>query len=559
MKMRTGRLRCVCASLLAAILCAAGFGTSTAYAFDNSVREGTVAIVFFIENARWYYTWDGVNFQSGSKIGNLEYSSGSGFFIGESGENPKYIVTNEHLIDEYMNANEGEQVMIPYSAQYDQNGNPYVSCIGSTSCELRVYYSQNDYDIAYVDSAGDREKVDLAVLKLRNPTAKRRALTIMEPTEDMVGDKVYTVGYPGNADNDLTGASKYGIEDSSVHSGSIVRFVANSGKGVERISIDATVQHGNSGGPLVTEDGYVIGVNTNVISTSPYENQIETDYYAISATELTRFLDKNNVPYETADPQAADADGQPEEDGFGQTAFGQTAGSAAEDDADGGDGAEPETEETAEETSEEKPEAAEGEDEPEDEPAAEFNSQLLDESVPAVSGSVQTDAGDSDSDMTLILIVAGAVVLAVVAGAAVLVKRSGGKGAKASAQTPPQGEGRTVAAGTPAASRGPVARSVLSQHSGLKVPVGGTPVMVGRDRGQCAIVYEEGTPGVSRRHCTISFDLSAQAFVVTDIGSTYGTFLMNGQRLQPNVPCSLRIGDSFYVGDRANVIRLELG
>lgn len=529
MKMRTGRLRCVCASLLAAILCAAGFGTSTAYAFDNSVREGTVAIVFFIENARWYYTWDGVNFQSGSKIGNLEYSSGSGFFIGESGENPKYIVTNEHLIDEYMNANEGEQVMIPYSAQYDQNGNPYVSCIGSTSCELRVYYSQNDYDIAYVDSAGDREKVDLAVLKLRNPTAKRRALTIMEPTEDMVGDKVYTVGYPGNADNDLTGASKYGIEDSSVHSGSIVRFVANSGKGVERISIDATVQHGNSGGPLVTEDGYVIGVNTNVISTSPYENQIETDYYAISATELTRFLDKNNVPYETADPQAADADGQPE------------------------------TEETVEETSEEKPEAEEVEDEPEDEPAAEFNSQLLEESVPAASGSVQTDAGDSDSGMTLILIVAGAVVLAVVAGAAVLVKKSGGKGAKAPAQTPPQKEGRTVAAGMPAASRGPVARSVLSQHSGLKVPVGGTPVMVGRDRAQCAIVYEEGTPGVSRRHCTISFDLTAQAFVVMDIGSTYGTFLMNGQRLQPNVPCNLRIGDSFYVGDRANVIRLELG
>ncbi len=539
--MKTRRLRCVCAALAAALVCAPGVGADTAYAFDNSVREGTVAIVFYIQDANWYNTWDGVNFQRGSKIGDLEYSSGSGFFIGEAGENPKYIVTNEHLIDEYMNANEGEQVLIPYGIKYDRDGVPYVSCIGGTSCELRVYYSQNDYDIAYVDSAGDMEKVDLAVLKLRNPTTKRRALTIMEPTEDMVGDKVYTVGYPGNADNDLTGASKYGIEDASVHSGSIVRFVANSGKGVERISIDATVQHGNSGGPLVTEDGYVIGVNTNVISTSPYQDQIETDYYAISATELTRFLDKNNVPYEAADSGSA-------EDSVDAVTGG---GENTQD-----ENAEADTAET--DTADEQPENQEDMGGDDSEPTEEYNSYLLGDSAQAVSGSVQTEEKDSDSSMTMVLIAAGAIVLIVIVGAVVFVKRSGRK--------TPQSVGRTTAAAggvgatvAGASSRGPVARSVLPQHSGLRVPINASPVMVGRDRSQCAIAYEEGTPGVSRRHCTISYDLSAQTFIVMDIGSTYGTFLMNGQRLQPNVPCSLRVGDSFYVGDRANVIRLELG
>ena len=34
---------------------------------------------------------------------------------------------------------------------------------------------------------------------------------------------------------------------------------------------------------------------------------------------------------------------------------------------------------------------------------------------------------------------------------------------------------------------------------------------------------------------------------------------MNGQRLTPNVPYRLRAGDSFYVGDPANVLRVELG
>lgn len=69
-------------------------------------------------------------------------------------------------------------------------------------------------------------------------------------------------------------------------------------KGVERLAIDATIQHGNSGGPLVDEDGNVLGVNTNGILN---RGDMEIDYYAISSNEVIRFLDKNNIPYEMAD------------------------------------------------------------------------------------------------------------------------------------------------------------------------------------------------------------------------------------------------------------------
>ena len=277
-------------------------GITTAYAFDNSVREGTVAVVFYLNDAEIYTTTDGENFKFVKSLGDVEYGGGSGFFVGKSGENPQYLVTNCHVIDDYVRMGEGGALAIFLGFDMDDYGYICAVYVAASSCELRVYYSQNDYDVAYVDCYGDSDKVDLAVLRLRNPTAKRRALKLMIPTEDMVGDTVYTVGFPGNADNYFTGASQYGVEDATVHKGSINKFVTSSGVGVERIAIDATVQHGNSGGPLVTEEGYVIGVNTNVYSTSPYEDQIEADYYAINTSELVRFLDKNNIPYVLVEP-----------------------------------------------------------------------------------------------------------------------------------------------------------------------------------------------------------------------------------------------------------------
>ena len=73
------------------------------------------------------------------------------------------------------------------------------------------------------------------------------------------------------------------------------------------------------------------------------------------------------------------------------------------------------------------------------------------------------------------------------------------------------------------------------------------------------MVYVEGTAGVSGRHCSVAYDGTAGEFIVTDLQSTYGTFLMNGQKLNANVPCRIKPGDGFYVGDRANAIRVELG
>lgn len=106
--------------------------------------------------------------------------------------------------------------------------------------------------------------------------------------------------------------------------------------------------------------------------------------------------------------------------------------------------------------------------------------------------------------------------------------------------------------------RKPALCSLASQHRGMKVMLEGKQILIGRNTASCRIVFQQGTPGVSNVHCSVSWDAERGKFILTDMKSSYGTFLMNGQKLNPGVPYELNAGDSFYLGDRANEIRTEL-
>ena len=108
-----------------------------------------------------------------------------------------------------------------------------------------------------------------------------------------------------------------------------------------------------------------------------------------------------------------------------------------------------------------------------------------------------------------------------------------------------------------ASAKKPAVRSLSAQHNGAVYSVKGQ-ILIGRDHATCAVSFKEGTPGVSGRHCSLKYNEATNDFILTDLGSTYGTFLASGQKLSPNTPYHLSAGDSFYLGENVNILRVEL-
>ena len=73
--------------------------------------------------------------------------------------------------------------------------------------------------------------------------------------------------------------------------------------------------------------------------------------------------------------------------------------------------------------------------------------------------------------------------------------------------------------------------------------------------GQNSLAMPEGTAGVSHRHCMLTAGSDGEV-QLTDLGSTYGTFVGSGQRLNANSPITLHQGDTFWLGSKEQMFRI---
>ncbi len=107
---------------------------------------------------------------------------------------------------------------------------------------------------------GGDPHVDLAVLKIEAPADKLRPIAVGTSRDLQVGQSVLAIGNPFGLDHTLTTGviSALDREVSSL-TNRLIRGV---------IQTDAAINPGNSGGPLLDSSGRLIGVNTQIVSSS---------------------------------------------------------------------------------------------------------------------------------------------------------------------------------------------------------------------------------------------------------------------------------------------------
>jgi putative serine protease PepD len=127
---------------------------------------------------------------------------------------------------------------------------------GATSISVEANGSSSMVRTAKI--VGEEANQDLALISVEPSGLNLKALTLASSTPVQVGDSVYAIGNPYGLEETLTRGivSALGREISAPDGSKITGA----------IQTDAALNPGNSGGPLLNEEGEVIGVNSQIAS-----------------------------------------------------------------------------------------------------------------------------------------------------------------------------------------------------------------------------------------------------------------------------------------------------
>lgn len=390
-------------------------------------RHGIV-LVYAVATA--YYE-DGTVEQAGG--------TGTGWAVGTPGEPVQYIVTNGHVVE----------------AAY-----AYPRTYSNVTGTIQVYYSaaENDSVQAEVVYYSPQTEKDIAILKLPTPTEKRTALTLRGSESVKMSETAYALGYPGDSSS-RQNLPAYDLDDVTITKGIISNRVTTKWSTYEAFQMDVSIAPGNSGGPLVDENGQVIGINASGAA-DPETGLMLGMNYSIIIDELTKILDQERIPY-------------------------------------------------------------------------------------TMTGALSWVPGW----FAYVFLPIGALALA---GGALLLAIPAWKGGAAPAVGGSGSRKKYAANGLGPVCKSAVLRGVTGKYAGQKFDLMRGKIVIGRDPTECNIVYDKNTPGISGRHCQIVYDGNEDRFLITDLGSSYGTFLGNGKKLTANVAEKLSAGDTFYLCDNGN-------
>jgi S1-C subfamily serine protease len=248
---------------------------------------------------------------------------GSGFIITPDG----YVVTNAHVVD--ANAEETkkgfaqqafQEILDDDAKEIEKSmGRKLTEEEGNALTDANSWYFSQTMEVGDISTefsvvfgiSGDKGKIvpkvipaklitrgnpipgkDVAILKLQGkhtyPTIR-----IGDDKSMRVGDQVYVLGYPAVATFHPL-ISEESISEASLTRG-LVSAKKNMKDGWEVLQIDAAITHGNSGGPVMNDQGEVIGLAT--FGSIDYQRNAEVQgmNFIVPATILEEFIEEGKV------------------------------------------------------------------------------------------------------------------------------------------------------------------------------------------------------------------------------------------------------------------------
>jgi putative serine protease PepD len=161
---------------------------------------------------------------------------------------------------------------------------------------------------------GEEANKDLALISVEPSGLGLKALMLASSTSVQVGDAVYAIGNPYGLEETLTRGivSALGREISAPDGAKITGA----------IQTDAALNPGNSGGPLLNEEGDVIGVNSQIASDAPTVNGSQPGStgvgFAISSNTVAEAVKKIEAGEGVTAASVERSSGSSEEGPFGR-------------------------------------------------------------------------------------------------------------------------------------------------------------------------------------------------------------------------------------------------
>lgn len=417
---------------------------------------------------------------------------GSAYGVGTPGEMTDTFVTCYHVVNPYFSNSE----------KYD--------CL-YVSTEDSIQDHLYKVSVIYTDA-----KHDIAIIRTDEKVEGRYALKLVpsEYVEPTMG--AYVLGYPGISDN-VTDVTYYNgdlsslLEDQTITTGTITRTNVVSDD-VRFYQVDADINHGNSGGPCVTLDGYVIGTNDAIMADSDggnYLGLVTCGDYIIDA------LFTLGIKYETV--TAEDMEGAVDTTAI---ATNPTGNDVVEIDPD----------------------------------QVKYDQQL-------------EEMEKSNDRMNTLLVVLIIIVCVIVVALIVFIIVFSGKNRKLQNQIarereqymstgrteyrPPVPQGNTSAFAPP---KMPRITGLSGMYANKTFEISGNMIM-GRSQARCHLVYPQNTPGISNVH--LELQNTGGKLYLMDKGSSYGTVVRGTIKLEAGKPYALSDGEVFYLASPENSFRVN--